>query len=665
MSQEKLRLKDFILGQSSKRELRGVAAKAVVFIAIGISLYHLYIFTLGRVFESFHHYVIHLTSLLLLGYLIYAFTPRKATRVSVVDLILAVSCLATGIYFILNTERFYDRVHLVSPVTNLDLLFSVILLVAILDIARRATGIWLPAVTVAFLLYGLFADRIPGIWQGSAFSLTGLIDILFLYPYAAMWGTPPIGVSSTYIILFVIFGQFFLHSGGGQFFTSFAASLLRKASGGPAKVAVISSGLFGMMTSASSANVATTGSFTIPMMKKIGFKAHVAGAIEATASTGGMFTPPIMAGVVFLASEFTGVPYVQFAIAAAIPALLYYLCIFMQVHFTARREEIKAAGAEIEPLKRVLKASYFFLPLIVVVVVLIEGYTPIMAALYGMAATVVVSMIKKETRMGLSRFKAVLADGPRIMTVIVASIACAAIIMGISFQTGLASKIVTIVLTISGGELFAVLLVAMIACLFLGLALPLIISYVLAVLLVVPAAVAAGVSPVAAHLFGIYYSCLAVITPPAGGTFFVAASLAGAPPMRVGWTATKFAIAGFLVPFLFVYLPGLLMAASPGDIALSVILSAMAIFFLASGIEGWLLTGLKGWQRLLLISGALLSIYGAVALLYQELVMRGIVLVLIALAVTALVVILQLREAAVLRGQRLEAEPIETEEREV
>lgn len=602
--------KKVVSAVGGKGELpKGVAKKIITLFAAAISIYHLYALIVGT-YELRVLRPIHLCSLLALAFLTHS-SKKKSDGVSVIDIILVLLSLSAMIYMILpdHVDRFIYRSALADPLTKADIFFGLVIILLTLEVSRRVMGSWLAGLTAAFLLYGYLGPDLPGMWGHRGLSIPMLIDES-VYTLEGIWSVP-IGVASTYVILFIVFGQFLLLAGGGEFFTNFAQAIMGSSRGGPAKVAVVASAFFGTISGSASANVATTGSFTIPMMIKIGYRPHFAAAVEAVASTGGLITPPVMAATLFLMSEITGIPYVKICLSAAVPAFLYYLACIIQIHLEAVKTGISGiAREELPSLRRTLwERGQFLIPLIVVVWVLVAGFTPIRAALWAILFTLLVSFLRSETRMGLFLILKALAQGARSTIIVTQGCALAGIIMGITFQTGLADKFSSSVLAISGHHFLLSLLLAMLACLLLGLALPITASYILTVLLIVPAAIQMGVPVMAAHLFVIYYAVLAVITPPAGAAFFVAAALAGASPMKVGFTAMRLAIAGFIIPFFFVYQPSLLMVGSWKEILIEVSTSIIGIAALAVAVEGWLLRETSILERLLIFIGGCVLIY--------------------------------------------------------
>lgn len=602
-----------LIGEGSKRELEeGIYAKTVTIFSIGISLWHLYLltFALGKL-DVLLQRTIHLTLLLSLTFLTYSKTSKRTNRIPLVDYIFFLFSLSIGAFIFLNLEKIiFNHIPMVTALTNIEIFIGALLIFLALEATRRTCGIAMTLVAIFFLIYCYVGNYLPGILFYEGLSITNIIDIL-TYNSDGIFGVA-VGVSSTYIILFIIFGQIFMKLGGGKFFVDFANSIAGRIKGGPAMASVIGSALFGTISGSAAADAVTVGSITIPMMKKTGYKPHFAAAVQAVAATGATLTPPVMAGVLFLMSDITGIPYGRIALAAAIPAFLYYISLLSTVYFEACKTELKEVDKDQIPLLwDVLKEKgQFFLPLVIIVVVLIKGYTPIRAGLLAIATTILVAMIRRETRKNLiSKILSGLEDGAKGACVVAATCASAGIIMGICFQTGLGGRFSSTLFSLSGGSLLPLLIVGMVASLILGMGLISVAAYILTSILVVPAAVSAGVPIMAAHLFVVYMAMMSYITPPVAIAAYVTAGIAEASPMKVGYTAMRLGIVGFIVPFFFCYSPELLLVGKPIDILLAAISALIGVIALSAGLEGWFLKELNIILRILLIIGAVMMIY--------------------------------------------------------
>ncbi|MFC1869489.1 TRAP transporter permease [Thermodesulfobacteriota bacterium] len=599
----------WLVARGGDREFLGTAGKFLKAFAVAITIYHLYIFSSGS-YEIFPHRTIHVGSILALCMLTYSFSDKNKSKFLTIDFLLSLTSLAIMVYLVTNSERIiYDRVMMEpGSLTRLELFMGGALIIILLEAARRAMGPILGMLTLLFLVYAYIGPHLGGILNHGGYSVSEVIDFT-VFSEQGIFGMP-VGISSTYIILFLVFAGMVLGSGATDFFRDLALASAGRYKGGPAKVAVIGSAFIGSITGSAAANVAITGSVTIPMMKKAGFESHMAGAIEAAASKGGHILPPVMAGTVFIIAEFIGTTYWSLCGAALIPALLYFLGVFVQVHAYALKHQTKMVQeSEIPSIWVTLKrGSQHLLPFIVLVGLLAMGYSPIWSALWSMPVTLAVSWFRKDTRLGIIKLLEGFAFAVRVVRVIMVATALGGIIMGVVLSTGLGSKLMSSVSHLSGGRLEIALVIAAAVSFLLGLSLNMAASYILTAILIVPAAVALGVEPVAAHLFSFYYASLAVITPPVGATFFQAAALAEAPPFKTGWTAARLAVAAFIVPVFFVYHPSLLLVGSVTETLIATAVTAVSIICIALACEGWIFGQLNILQRILLIIAACMLI---------------------------------------------------------
>jgi TRAP transporter 4TM/12TM fusion protein len=595
--------------EGSRRQFTGIAGKLVPGFAILYSLYHLYVFIIGvGKLNVFQHRSTHLLWLLAFSFIVYA-PGAKKTRVSWWDWFLAALCIAIWGYMMLNLNRITLWLSLIDEPPLWDLIFGTLLILLVLEGVRRVSRMPLVLVTVVFLVYMFWGNLLGGIWWHSGMTFDRVIDVLFLSPQG-MWGSL-MNISATYIILFVLFGQLLLHLGGAAFFVDLADAMAGRARGGPAKVAVVGSGLFGTISGSQIANVATSGSFTIPMMKRVGFRPEFAGAVELSASMGGMFMPPVMASTVFLMSDISGIPYVEIIVAAFIPACLYFFTVFWQVHLESVKMGITSPTEGRRSAWDVLKEDgHFIVPLVVIVWVLLEGYTPIRAALVAIATLLVVTALRKKGRKDfIKNVLKGLETGATTSIIVALPIAAGAIMVTAISATGLGGKFGSMVMLFSGGYLFPALVIAMIASLVLGAPLSVAATYILTAIMIVPVTVQLGVPPLAAHLFAVYFAVIAPMSPPAGPAMFLAGGLAGANPMIVGLLGMRMAIGAFVLPFLFVFNTGLLMKGSLVEIAFATGVAALALFALAAGFEGWISKATAVWERILLLAGGFVMIF--------------------------------------------------------
>lgn len=540
---------------------------------------------------------------LALVFLLYPTVPG-GKRLRWLDYSLAVLGALTGLYTVFTTDRLAAEMLAAKP---MDLFMAGIAVLLVIEAARRCIGIWMAVLPLIFSLYALYGNLIPGPLGHYGFTLSRFLLRMYLVDEGIYGITTQ--VASSYIFLFILFGALLAQSGVGQFFTDLANRIAGAAPGGPAKVATISSGLMGTISGSAAANVATTGAFTIPMMKKIGFKPEFAGAVEAVASTGGMVMPPIMGAAGFIIAQYLGINYAKVMVAALIPALLYYLSVYSWVHFEALR--IGNTGiprSEIPPITDFKRRVFLLAPLVTIIIALLQGKTPIFAAFLGMVATVLVGFIQVE-RLTLIKILQGLEEGARAsLTAIMACIA-AGIIVGVASMTGIGQVITYNISVLSGDNMFLALLLTAISSLILSMGLPATACYIIVATIVAPALVRMGAIPLAAHMFVFYFSCLSNITPPVAIASYTAAGIADAKPMAVAWNSIRIAAPGFIVPFLFVYNP-ILLAQNITVITLvrSLITASIGVVFMAVGGVGFFLRRTPLPQRLLYIGGSFLLI---------------------------------------------------------
>ncbi len=591
---------------SDYRVLKSFGAKIISAICICFTLFQLYTGIFG-VYDAMIQRAVHLAFGLCLVYLLYPSGKKWARdRMHPLDIILAVVAAAACMYVVVFYEQLVNRA---GTVTDIDLIVGVVAIILVLEAARRVVGWPMVIISGIFILYALFGAYIPGQLAHRGVDLENLVQHLF-FTTEGILGIP-IGVSSTFIFLFLLFGAYLEKTGMGEFFINLANAIAGFASGGPAKVAVISSGCMGTLTGSSVANVVGTGSFTIPMMKKLGYKPEFAGAVEATASTGGQLMPPIMGAAAFLIAEFTNTSYVKVIGAAIIPAILYYFGIWAGVHFEAKKLGLRGLSRdELPSIKEVLMTrGHLLIPIIVVVYFLVAGYTPVRAALVAIASSILCAMIKKETRMSLTDIVKGLEQGARNALTVVAACACAGIIIGVVTQTGLGLKMGSILVGFAKGKLLLTLFFTMLTSLILGIGVPTTANYVITSTIAAPALLLMGVPVMAAHMFVFYFGIIADITPPVCLAAVAAAGVARSEPMRTGVNAARLAIAAFLVPYIFVYSPQLLLI-DTNIIQLTIILitALVGIIGVASALTGHFITNQSIMERLMLALGGILLI---------------------------------------------------------
>ncbi|MCK0509537.1 MULTISPECIES: TRAP transporter permease [Aromatoleum] len=509
-------------------------------------------------------------------------------RVPLCDLLFAAASMGISAYFWFHNERIVTRITLLDELTLWDIICGSGLLLITLEATRRTVGPGLTTIVLVFLGYNLWGDRLPGVLGHGSIDYLHFLDIL-AFTTDGIFGAP-IRVALTYVFLFGLFGTFLSRTGGGDFFFDAASAVSGKSPGGPAKIAVVSSGLYGTISGSPTADVVTTGSITIPMMKKLGYSGALAGGIEVAASTGGSILPPVMGSAAFIMAEFTGIRYTDIALAGILPAFLYYFCVYLQVHLNSLKLGI--AGLDKVPAfgDTMRRGGMFLVPLIALVVALLIGYSPNFVAAFGTLAVIAVAMYKRETRLSFKGFYEILAEATLRVVPVVAACAAAGLVVGGLSMTGLGAKVTELIFLLAGTDLFLSLVVAAVITLVLGMGMPTPSVYILAAVLVAPALTKLGVSLIAAHLFLVYYASLSAMTPPIAVAAFAAAPIALANPLAVGLAAVRMAMIAFVVPFAFVYNNGILLSGAPLQIAFACLAVILAVACLCLAAEGF-------WKR--------------------------------------------------------------------
>ena len=580
----------------------------------GAALFHLYSAGVAP-FTALVQRPVHLAFMATLGFL--GVGARMAKRSSGEDAresgrwkwvatfltwVLILAVVASAVYLVSENEALVRRAG--SP-TTLDLVGGLVTLVVVLELARRATGWGLVVVATLALVYAVAGPYLPGILAHRGYGFSRLMEHLYLST-EGIWGVP-LGVSADFVYLFVLFGALLDMGGGGALLIGLADRVAGKTRGGPAKTAAVASALMGSLSGSAVANVVTTGTFTIPLMRRSGFKPFFAGAIEAAASTGGQLMPPIMGAGAFILATWTNIPYTRVAIAAVVPSLLYYVALLMAIHFRAGRVGLK--GGERKQLEPVLPRIHLLLPLGFIVLLLAMGRSPMRAAFWGVVTALGVSFLTRATRPDRKLLeKALLAAGSGAVQV-AAACAAAGIVVGVASLTGIGLRMSGLIVTVAQGNLFVALLLTALGSIVLGMGLPTTAAYVVLAALGAPALIELGVPLLAAHLFIFYFGCISNVTPPVSLAAYAASGIAGSPPLKTAWTAMLLASAGFLVPFMFVYAPALLLEGSLLEISLVTGTGIAGVTALAAAAMGFLRQRLAGWERVLLLGAAFALIF--------------------------------------------------------
>lgn len=589
--------------ESDKREVKGIWNIIINVICIAFAVFQLYTATFG-VLDAHLQRAIHLAFGFLLIFLLYPgrkFWSRSS--MNPLDVLFAIVGAASALYIVVNYQELVLRAGMNNEI---DFVVGVIGTLMVFEAARRVVG-W-PMITVAlfFMIYAFAGPYIPGIMAHRGVQVQELFDHLF-FTTEGIFGTP-MGVSSTFIYLFILFGSYLEATGLGKFFIDLANAIAGWAAGGPAKVAVLSSGLMGTVSGSSVGNVAGTGAFTIPMMKKLGYRPAFAGAVEAAASTGGQLMPPVMGAAAFLMAEFVGVPYFDVVKAAVIPALLYYIGVWLGVHYEAKKYGLKGTPREELPKfgPLFMEKGHLALPLAVIVYLLVSGYTPMRAALAAIVLSIVCACLRKSTRIGFREIVQGLIDGSKGVLGVLIACATAGIIIGVVTKTGVGLKVATALLDLSGGQLLPAMFFTMVTSLILGMGVPTTANYVITSTIAAPALVQMNVPVLAAHMFAFYFGIVADVTPPVALAAYAGAGIAGANPMRCGVIAAKLAIAAFIVPYIFVLAPELLMIhATPLTITLSALTAILGMWGVSVAMIGFCQNLLNLPQRVLFLAGGI------------------------------------------------------------
>jgi TRAP transporter 4TM/12TM fusion protein len=523
--------------------------------------------------------------------------------------ILAAAAFACGAYFVTESDTISQRITLLDPLSDLDILASLTLIILSIEAMRRTVGLGLTFIVIAFIAYNLFGDKLSGPLSHGEITLEHFLDIM-VFTTDGLFGVP-IRVAATYAFLFVLFGTTLSKTGGADFFFNFAASLTGGSKGGPAKIAVISSGLYGTISGSPTSDVVTTGSVTIPMMKRLGYNSAFAGGVEVAASTGGSLVPPVMGAAAFIMSEQIGIPYIDIAIAALIPAILYYLPIYMQVHLRASKENLQGMDmSKIPALMQTMKEGGLFLvPLVVITWALVNGYTPTYAAIYGTLTVLAVSMVRRSTRLTPAKVFDILSDTCIKMVAVTGACAAAGLVIGGITMTGLASKFGTLVFLISNQDVLISLIVAAGLTILLGLGMPTPSAYILAAVLISPVMHDLGIDLMAGHLFLLYFAVMSALTPPVAVAAYAASAIADEAPMKIAGAAVRIAIGAFLIPFAFVFDQALLLQGSVIGIIMATVFTAVGLILFVIAQEGYWKQRLNAPVRVLLGAAGLLIIF--------------------------------------------------------
>ena len=597
-------------------------------LSIGLAFYHLFVAVYGtpegRSFRS-----VHLSVMMILAVFIYpVFRKSINDKIilpndekgnflrllgSIYDFLIIISIIFVQLWTTWDVETFMMRY---GDKYIGDIIVGSILIFLVLDGTRRAVGWAMVFVAGFFMLHALYAHKFFGFFYGPPTRLAKYIDTLFMTS-DGIYGIP-LYVASTYIVLFIIFGAILIRSGVGRFFVDLAISLTGHRTGGPAKAAVVASGMTGTVYGSAVANVVTTGSFTIPLMKNYGYRPRFAAAVEACASSGGQITPPIMGAAAFIMAEFLEAPYSYVILAAIIPAFLYFVTIYFMVHVEAEKHGIEKIDKSMLPnVIDVLKSGWhMLLSLVVLIALLIYGYTAMKAGFWAIISVIFLSFFKSNTRMSVVDLLGAFESGIKSTVPVTIACACAGIIIGSVFVSGLGLKFTQSVIDLSGGMLFPLLCLTAISAIILGMGMTTTAVYITVAALIVPSLIQAGVTPIAAHMFAFYFGVVSTITPPVALASFAGAAIAKSPPMATAVESSKVGIAKYIVPFAFIYNPALLMEGSYLISLYSLLSVLLAYWSMTLGLEGYLNKPLNVYTRIIAFISSILLLLPPLSIFY-------------------------------------------------
>ena len=572
----------------------------ISFVALSMSGFHLYIAWQGPP-DALTLRAVHLAFALILVFLTSATKRDSKLGFRLGSLILIILTIVTCGYLVLQQDYIVSRMVYVDPLRHIDWTLGIITVLLVLEGTRRAVGWALPVTAIAFLAYALTIGGVDfeRVTEQMYMGTEGILGI-------------PLYVSATYVMLFILFGALVERTGTGALFMDFAMGLAGHSAGGPAKVSCITSGMFGTVSGSAVANVMTTGAFTIPLMKRLGYKPAFSGSVEAVASTGGQIMPPIMGATAFIMAEFLGISYLKVAMYALLPALLYYVALFLSIHFEAKKNGMHGLKkSELPKVSKVLKErGHLFLPLFIIVGTLLLGFSAPFAALCGIASTIPTALLRKTTRqyINLENILKALEEGAKNTVTVALSCACAGIVIGVIFITGLGLEFTNLVLSAADNHLFLALVLTSFAGILLGMGMPTAPAYIMQTALLVPALVKLGVIVEAAHMFVFYFAILSAITPPVALAVYAANGISRASIWDSSIAALRLGATGYIIPFMFVFGPSLLLIGSGIEILQTSITAIIGVVCLASGLSGYLFKVTSIWERLSLLAAALVLI---------------------------------------------------------
>lgn len=607
--------------------LKRILSITIIIMSVAICLYHFYTSGFGAP-TALKHRIIHWGFFACLAMLLNI--QKKDSNsfldslLKSIDFLAGIGSISIMVYMLSTYER---RIANTGILTSFDIIVGALFIFIVLWTTYRRIGWSITLVAIVALAYVVFGHHIPGVLGHRMYSVNRIVSLL-AYTTDGIQGSP-LGASSTFVILFIMLAAFLDVTGAGDFFINMAVAGVGRYRGGPAKTAVLASAMFGTISGSVVANVVSTGSFTIPLMKKYGFEPDVAAATEAVSSTGGQIMPPVMGATAFIIAEVTGIPYVEVMKAAIVPAVLFYATLFFVIDAYSSKRRLLGLPKEALPNVKdeMIRCGHMMLPLVILIVVLFMGYTALKAGFYSLLATIIFSFVRKNTRIGLSSSKTAFCNAARQCVEVACATSCAGIIVGSMFLSGLGTKLASLILLLSGGKLIITLLLTSMSCIVLGMGMPTVASYLILSIMIVPALIELGVPIIVAHLFIFYFGINSTITPPVAMAAYAGAGIAGADTFKTGWTALRMGMAGFIIPYMFVYNNELVLMGSFWSIVLALCSALLGVLLMASAIQGWLLErSVTLPQRVILFVAALLLIKSGIITDILGLVLGAVVI---------------------------------------
>lgn len=566
------------------RQLTEFLDKTVSLIAVIMTLYHLYTALWGTP-EWLIHRPLHVAFFLSIGFLTYKSGKRRDNTLTIIrDILFSLASVGVYLYILYHFKRFSTYMFMVTKLTPMDFFVIGVIFFLVLEMTRRTTGWSIIIVAAVFIGYTLYAKYFPVAIRGASVSLKTYLSYMFCTSDGLYGST--VNIASSYVFLFIVFGVFLEQTGVGEYFIDFATTCTSRLRGGPAKASILASGLFGSISGSAVANVYATGTFTIPLMKKAGFKNDVAGATEAVASSGGAIMPPVMGSTAFLMADFLGVSYAAICRAALIPALLYYLSLWLIIDLEAYKLGMKKGEKARVDWTRFIKKIYLASPVVVIIVAILMGRSIFRSAFMAIIATIIVGLIHDYKCMSPRNILSVLDKSARSSVSISAPLTCAAIVVGTINLTGVGLKLTALIIRIAGDSLPGILFLTMIVTIILGMGLPTPAAYMLVAIFAPSAMIQYGVPVLTSHMFCFYYAAFSTITPPVAMAAYAGGNLAGASASKTGFTAVRLGIAAFIIPWIFVYSDSLLLQGSALSILQAIVTALIGVYALAAGMQG-------------------------------------------------------------------------------